>query len=225
MNNSETVKPTVLATQSRLYRALFKDIAREFPALAYLLQDAEYLVSRMTKEGSTFCSITLPKLGKAIETALISEEPLSVPMGWELKKGSRLPKFLNQCLQMLFGDDGKPLYHFTIHPDGKKDMPQNLFRIVMFLRQICMAYSKVEATASDDLKNTSIKEFLHASNLSITDLLQCELQWGKDREDTRRGKTIDLSRVKRGDRLSCIAPDHQARLDRVMAKLHQEIQK
>lgn len=124
--------------QSRLYRALFCDVASHFPNFAP--EDFDYLLRRRAKEGISFYLETLPMMGKAFETSLISGEALELPPGWSLLKGTRLPKFCHQLFIDLMDEKGQPRH--TI-------LNQNLYsdthvRACRYLRQITMMWSKVE---------------------------------------------------------------------------------
>jgi len=148
---SSSMKVTYRA-QSRLYRALFCDIARHFPN--FVLQDFSYLLLRIEKEGGSFYLEKLPELGKAFETSLITNERFIAPNGWELLNGTRLPKFLNQLFKQLMNDDGSPLWSYQFGRIGilrnsdqsivSEKQRTHIIRAVQYIRQCCMMWSKVE---------------------------------------------------------------------------------
>lgn len=136
--------------QSRVYRALFCDIARHFPN--FVLADFKYLLSRFEKEGILFYLERLPELGKAFETSIITLEPLKVPAGFKLAKGTRLPKFLNQLFSQLFSNDGSPLYCLA----NRGQWNSIAVEACRYIRQVCLMWSKVEMiTEVDDTSATS----------------------------------------------------------------------
>lgn len=167
---SETVMPSVavsaiydvwerhqqLATgeQSSIFRALFCDIARHFPN--FVLEDLDYLLTRLNREGKTFYLDTLPTLGKAFETSLITLEPFQVPEGWSLRKGTRLPKFFYELFSRLMFDDGSPRWSYE--NQGQWDL--TAVNACRYIRQLCMMWSKVEfvSTSDEDNQRLGLKE-------------------------------------------------------------------
>lgn len=134
--------------QSRLYRALFCDLSQHFPNFAP--QDFDYLLQRYIAEGVSFYLDTLPKLGKAFETSLITLDEFIVPSGWSLVKGTRLPKFLYHLFSQVIDDDGHPLFTLQNKSGWKLQAPI----AVGLIRQICMMWSKVETVAGADELST-----------------------------------------------------------------------
>lgn len=181
---SETVMPAALRAQSEYYRALFFDIAQSFPGscegkstehvLSFVLRSCPYFHERLAHEGESFLLTTLPKLGKAVETSLITMEPLQVPMGWALAPRSRLPVFCNELFKRLFTDDGLPRHNWeTSVAHSKSDdiwrfdwvkTPGRFNELwaakaLIALRQICMAYSKVDKPCSNSVRVEALKAF------------------------------------------------------------------
>lgn len=141
--------------QSRVYRALFCDIAQHFPN--FVLDDLKYLFTRKEKEGMSFYLERLPLLGKAFETSLITLEPLKTPSGFKFIKGTRLPKFLGQLFSQLFHNDGTPIYSLT-NQSQWNPIPIEACR---YIRQVCLMWSKVETFTDvedlEPLQNTQTK--------------------------------------------------------------------
>lgn len=142
----ETLKPSAFAMQS-LSRALFFDMSRLHPS-AYLPKDISYFQTRLAAEGEKFLCTTLPLLGKAVEQALILEEPLVVPLGWHLEKGTRRPIFLNHLFIEVFDEEGRPL-----DPTDRSKMA------VLLIRQLTLLWSKIESGVDPDLAKRSVSEF------------------------------------------------------------------
>jgi len=130
------------SAQSCLYRALFCDIAQVFPN--FVLCDYQYLMKRFASEGSGVYLEKLPLLGKGLETSLITGDALIVPPGWQLRKGTRLPKFLYELFSQLYDNEGHltfDFYHFSKDP---RVVTHKVFSACLFLRQVTMMWSKVE---------------------------------------------------------------------------------
>jgi hypothetical protein len=144
MKMNGTLTPSAFAMQS-VCRSLFVDLKRELP-FEYLDNDLLYLFQRFNAEGDPFLLISLPKLGKEIERALIREEQFNAPPGWRLKKGTRLPLFLNHLFLKVFLEDG------SCRLDGDP-------RAVLYLRQITMIFSKVCGCVDQVVVQKAIEEF------------------------------------------------------------------
>jgi hypothetical protein len=143
---NETLTPSANAMQS-LCQALFSDIQRLRPS-DFLKVDLQYLLRRFSAEGPKFGLITLPLLGKAIELALIREEPLQVPQGWRLTKDSRLPQFLNHLFKRVFEENGLPRSIETID-----------VKACLLLRQLTLLFSKIEGGLEESEVIHSVEEF------------------------------------------------------------------
>lgn len=135
-----------LTGMQSVYRALFHDIAQQFPLNPFLKADLSYLIERSDKEGIRFFIMTLPILGKAIEKSLIQEIPLQVPSGFALKKGSRLPVFLNHLFNKVFGQDGMP------RTDGD-------IGAQYALRMLTLIFSKVEGPIDESSQKIALTAF------------------------------------------------------------------
>lgn len=69
------------------------------------------VASRISREGLSFLTKTLPRLGKVFDKALLGEVPLD-STGWDtlsVPSGSKLPKFLGELFQCIFSHDGMVL--------------------------------------------------------------------------------------------------------------------
>lgn len=154
-NSSGTVMPSVVErlwmiqskigpshphyAQSRLYRALFCDIAQLFPN--FVCDDFSYLLSRIEMEGHRFYLETLPQLGKAFEVSLVTCEDFKIPAGWKVMHDTRLPKFMFDLFSQVMHDDGSIKEAFSISSEK-----QTLVRAqsVQLIRQVCLMWSKAE---------------------------------------------------------------------------------
>jgi len=122
-----------LALALAFYHSVFKDFIVHDPSqrLCYKTS-ARYLKLRLESEGLVLLVRSLPVMGKAIETSIITGEPLKVPSGFRKHWRSELPSLLYGCFRTLFDDSG--------HPLGAKS-PEAVYRFYV-LRQVFMAFSK-----------------------------------------------------------------------------------
>jgi hypothetical protein len=134
--------------QSSLGRAIFCDIAQHFPNGC--VESFQYFLHRLDKEGLSFCLVTLPILGKAIEVSLVTLEDLIVPEGWTLCKHTRLPKFLYQLFSQLYDDDGRPRYSTS----NRGEWNRSATLACLLLRQVCLMWSKVEVCTESGVVGT-----------------------------------------------------------------------
>jgi hypothetical protein len=88
--------------------------------------------NRLDREGLSFLTKTLPRLGKAFDKALLGEVPL-VSTGFSLsdKPRSKLPKFLGELYQCIFSHDGWVL-------------PTPCVDCIKHIRQILFVFYKLE---------------------------------------------------------------------------------
>lgn len=84
---------------------LYHDITQCYPKSRESRLDLMKIKSRLDCEGISFLTKTLPKLGKAIDLALHSPDPLSVP-GFVKIPGTVIPKLFGWLLQRIFTADG-----------------------------------------------------------------------------------------------------------------------
>jgi len=124
-----------LALALAFYHSVFNDFIVHDPSqrLCYKTS-ARYLKLRLESEGSWLLVRSLPLLGKAIETSLITGKGLSCPPGFRKHWRSELPSFMYECIRTLFDDSGIPLGLETA---------EAVYRFYA-LRQVCLAYSKAQ---------------------------------------------------------------------------------
>jgi len=94
-----------LETYVSLTVQLYHDIAQCYPNVHESQHDLRVLRSRVDSEGIAFLTKTLPMLGKAIDFALHSEQPLQV-LGFKKKSNTSIPLFLGWLIELLFMSDG-----------------------------------------------------------------------------------------------------------------------
>lgn len=133
------------SAQSALCRSLFIDIARVFPI--FVSRDFRYLMQRFVAEGESFFFATLPALGKAFEASLITGEDLNVPAGWRLFRDTRLPMICHELWEELWHGDGRLRFDYHEH----KLVTEKQVKACLFLRQLCLMWSKVEVKSANFL--------------------------------------------------------------------------
>jgi hypothetical protein len=94
-----------LETYVSLTVQLYHDIAQCYPCTRESHLDLKKLRSRVDFEGISFLTKSLPKLGKAIDTALHSDLPLLIT-GFVLRRGSAIPRFLGWLIEKVFTSEG-----------------------------------------------------------------------------------------------------------------------
>lgn len=104
--------------------------------------------ARFAREGMSFLSKTLPRLGKAFDKALLGEVPLDAK-GWALcaSPNSKLPKFLGELFQCIFSHDGWVL-------------PTPCVKCIKHVRQVLYLFYKLELpyAPEDEAKVISLFE-------------------------------------------------------------------
>jgi hypothetical protein len=90
---------------------------------------------RVESEGVQFLTVTLPRLGKAVDTALSSGTQLSTP-GFQKKPGTQLPKLFGWLLELLFDKNG---FERT---DSSPEALRSLRQLVYFLYKLELTYDE-----------------------------------------------------------------------------------
>lgn len=118
---------------------------------AAVARDIDTLERRVSTEGESFLTKTLPSFGKSFDYALQERSPLSVS-GFK-KRGPRsaLPAFLQALTGRVFFDDGRML-----------DEPCILS--ITAVRQLCYWCKKIEKGFSDESLQTSTENFIAVDN-------------------------------------------------------------
>ena len=85
---------------------------------------------RCRKEGLSFLTKTLPKLGKALDKALSTNNPLDcTQLGFKPRPGTQLPKFMGELFERILDRSGRPL-------------PEPCVNSVKWIRQVCYLFYK-----------------------------------------------------------------------------------
>jgi len=117
-----------------LYCDLYADIAECFSFTSTESRlDLRKIVNRVRSEGISFLTKTLPRLGKAVDTALSKNLPLTVS-GFQKKPGTVIPKIFGHLLSGVFADNGAE------RPDADPGMLRALRQLVYFLYKLEIPY-------------------------------------------------------------------------------------
>jgi len=111
--------------------------------------DRDVFQRRLGSEGIIFLTQHLPKLGKAVEKAIIVNEPFVIDGRFGKHKNSVLPSFLYQIFKQIFTDEGILLSNASPHH-------------IKWIRQLTLMYYKLEVGYEEDVLNNSIE--LYKSN-------------------------------------------------------------
>lgn len=101
---------------------------------------------RYNREGMGFLTKTLPRLGKALDRALSSDEPLNCPFERKLK-GTKLPRLLGELFVRVFTFDGR------VHPTP-------CVACIRHLRQIFGLFYKYELPYTTDQEESVLRDFV-----------------------------------------------------------------
>lgn len=98
---------------TNLYIDLYLDVTEQFQISATESnRDVKEILHRVSYEGLSFLTVNLPRLGKALDSALLGVTPFSLE-GFQKKPNSQLPKFFGELLKLVFVDSG----HLRDQPD------------------------------------------------------------------------------------------------------------
>jgi len=135
------------------YEGLFADLANSYSSYEVWKFDRDYLLSRLEKEGCAFALQSLPKLGKAIEVALVRMEPLVVPLGFTIQKSTGFPRFLVEFISKLFEERSlSPIVAKTASYGSSRALWHWREHSFSVLRQLLMAFSKTVVESAEDTK-------------------------------------------------------------------------
>jgi hypothetical protein len=139
-----------------LFTNVFADLEVKYPHLSKSLRrDHETLVNRLAKEGWSFVTTCLPRLGKAVIRSLETGKLCRVD-GFRRMRDRAIPAFGSGMLSCLFTDDG----------DLKQDSDRVLLRDLICL--LFLAY-KAEVRSKERLNQLAIARF-QANDAELADL-------------------------------------------------------
>lgn len=117
--------------------------------------DARKCKDRIAREGISFLTKTLPRLGKALDRALTGEVSLD-STGFRKETGSQLPKFLGGLFKRVFSHDGWVL-------------PTPCVDCIKSIRQIAYLFYKYELPYEQDQEQEVLEKF-ERTDLEMLDL-------------------------------------------------------
>jgi hypothetical protein len=129
------------------YRALRQRIIDD--GIAYNVpfhsKDLSCIIERLCNEGTSFVKVTLPLLGKALDSALV-HGTFSCPSGFKLKRDSRLPNLCYSVFRTVFGDDGALICEPNLNS-------------IFYLRQFLLLDAKLVFEPTPTMCDTAVDEF------------------------------------------------------------------
>lgn len=135
---------------SEVFIALLRDV-QTLHSNCFTTSDLRKTLSRVTSrissEGLSFLTKTLPSLGKAFDKALAEVAPLdAVKLRFKPLPNSKLPKFLGELFRQVLSDDGTPLQNASV-------------ACVQSIRQLLFVFYKLELPNDPKLDQRIISEF------------------------------------------------------------------
>jgi len=114
---------------------------------------------RCHAEGMTYITVTLPKLGKALESAFISGR-LELPAEFKKRKSCAYAQFLSKGFALLFDEEGQARFPVTggFEPLAW-DMRDELSSAVLCIRQLTLMFYKLEMPYPPDIEKAFIARF------------------------------------------------------------------
>jgi hypothetical protein len=118
---------------------------------------------RCAREGLSFLTKTLPRLGKALDRALLAKQPFDCPREFARIRGSKLPMFCGELFARVFGHDGVLLLSPCVTS-------------IKHLRHILFVFYKLDVPCGSKLKNAVLSQFAKAEeDIAIYDDLFAEI--------------------------------------------------
>lgn len=129
-----------------LYINLVRDIADRFSAPhKESRRDIEEIRHRVHREGLSFLTKALPRLGKALDRALSQGIPFAPP-GFSKRPGCTIPKFLGWLFELVFDSSGR-------------EKPDSEPKAVKALRELVYLLYKLEIPFTEEQADTVCKQF------------------------------------------------------------------
>lgn len=167
------------------YSAIVSDFRDTFPSYGSTEQhdDKRYLLRRLANEGSNLALVTLPSLGRALNAALGDGVFKTPTPAFRAVPGTVLPRLCHSLWRLVFTDDGR------LHSDNLSQDEIKMQAIaVRALRQLTLAWSKVELNSDLNKINAAVKGFVDRTG---TDPYLKMLDDYRDEEDLYQ-RTTDL---------------------------------
>lgn len=148
--------------RSSLILSFYKNLLQDFVVL-FPEDSLEYEFNFIEERSKDLLSLVklFSKLGKNIESSLISLQKLEVPDGIPVADGSQLPRFLYAQFCTLFHEDGVPLYALEGLSDLDREVAKHSAICVLTLRQFFLAFSKAEDIDCERSEEEEVGDFLN----------------------------------------------------------------
>jgi len=145
-------------TYLRLFSSLVEDVAHAacIPT-SEVKRDLAEVRFRCTKEGFSFLTKTLPKLGKALDRALLGKEPFACPLFFRKEKDWSTPEFLRCFWRMVFTEEGQLRMQTT--DSAQAGFAALIVQSVRALRQILYYLYKIEMPVSNEQQEETLTSF------------------------------------------------------------------
>lgn len=159
MNTLYGPKPVIEGTRvlSSFYRAMVSDCRDSFALDGYTASmahdDARYLERRLVNEGDAFALVEMPALGRALTLSLCTGAPLVPSPRWSVMNDG-LPRLFHRIWSIVFETSAK------LRLDGDSLANRKIASAIRFLRQITMAWSKVETPPKQETVDKAIASFV-----------------------------------------------------------------
>lgn len=147
--------------ESRFYTDLLVRVLRDQAALCNLRssdleQDISTIQDRVSVEGLSFLTKTLPTLGKCLDKALSSDCPLPTGHAFKLsRRAPYLPVFLRGFWKLVFDQDGS----VAVLEAGSKKLFRQI-AAVRAVRQICYLFYKLDGVCDEKANQAVIDAFV-----------------------------------------------------------------
>lgn len=137
----------------KLVTCIYRDACARCPTDVSDLRDLQTIRSRVENEGLSFLTITLPRFCQIFEKSLV--DGIFDPAAFCIfKKAGRLPAFLRGFVGRVFNVETGRIYAQTSTSDS------DLHHYIDSIRQICLAFKKVELDCTPERERSAIADFV-----------------------------------------------------------------
>ena len=174
-----------LKSQEGFYARLHVQLVRDDPldtsssGKRSLERDVVTLQSRIKFEGLAFVTKSLPKLGRALDHALVSGR-FTTPEGFKTSKGRSTPAFLQAYFNLVFDEDG------ILLDEASAEAVKHLRQILYFAYKLELPFSEgdmervISAFITTDKELKSVDDSLSNENFSLEQLITWKVFRGFD---------------------------------------------
>jgi len=140
---------------------------------------------RVSSEGISFLTKTMPRLGKAFDKALLEDTKFDcIAVGFKPYRNTKLPRFLGELFSLVFSPDGAVL-------------PEPCVHCIKQIRLVLYSFYKYKLPNSHEQEQQVVESFEKTEDdLSVVKLQLGEIQVGLDKSvTTRRRSSSAMSAV------------------------------